>query len=478
MQFNDPVFVLLALPGLVLGYFLLGKLGKKPAQMFLILLSLGLFGCGGWKGLALLLLSVGANALLCLLISRIPKRRKSVLILGLCFHIGLLFLFKYLNFAADTFQALLHIHVPVPQLVLPLGISFFTFQQISYLADCYKGKTQGNTWLEYLLYSTYFPKLIMGPIVRQDWLLEEFRRDQSYRPDADNLIGGIRRFVLGLFKKAVLADTFAMAAAFTTAQGATAAEVLLAMLAYTFQIYLDFSGYTDMAIGVSQMLNIRLPENFHAPYRALSIRDFWKRWHMSLTGFFTEYVYFPLGGSRKGTARLCLNTLVVFAVSGLWHGASWGFILWGIANGVLNLFDRFTEKYRRGIPRGLQWFACFACINLLWLLFQQGSVSAWLMALAGMIRPGSLALGESFLQCFVKPEMTMLFRLPGLRVLDGWLPAVAALGSYGLAFWLCLAEPAPGKKSASRWSAVATGILLVYCLTCLGGNTEFVYNNF
>lgn len=303
MQFHSAAFLLLAMPAAVVGYFLLGKWGRKPAQLFLILGSLVLYAQGGYKGLCLLCCSIAVNGLLCLWMKRASKSRTLILWLGIAFHIGLLFVYKYLGFAGEILGSVLGRGIPMPQLALPLGLSFFSFQQISYLADTYRGKTNGNTVLEYLLYSTYFPKLLMGPIVRQDALLGQFRAAEACRPDPDRIAAGLQRFAYGLFKKVILAELFAGPASWLGTSDATAAELILAAVGYGFQIYFDFSGYTDMACGFSEMLNITLPENFRSPYQALSIRDFWKRWHITLTDFFTDYIYIPLGGSRKGKLR-------------------------------------------------------------------------------------------------------------------------------------------------------------------------------
>lgn len=480
MQFHSYAFLLIALPGVTLGFFLLSRMGRRAGQLFLILASLSMYAQGDVRGIPVLLLSIAGNALLCRVMLRREKLRRAALVSGLVLHIGMLLVYKYLGFGTEIWNRLLGGELQPPEMYLPLGVSFFTFQQISYLLDTYHGKTRDNTPLEFLLYSTYFPKLLMGPIVRQEQLLHQFRQPETYIWNPENGIQGIRRFTLGLFKKCILADTFSAAAAFVFRDTASSMELLLAVLAYTFQIYFDFSGYTDMAAGFSRMLNIRLPQNFDSPYKAMSMRDFWKRWHMSLTRFFTDYLYIPLGGSRKGTLWLWCNTLLVFALSGLWHGAGGGFILWGVLNGLLSLSDRYTEKYRMDIHPAMQWMLTFAVVNVLWLLFQTGSVEQWLRVLVRIVSLGDTSISDGFLQVFAKPELEVLFGLPLLHRLRDMTRGLYMLLTYGAAFWICLGCENTDRRtdSVSVPGAIGTALLLAYCLTCLQTDSIFVYNNF
>lgn len=480
MQFNSASFLLLAMPAAVIGYFLLGKLGRKPAQIFLVLGSLVLYAQGGWKGLCLLCCSIAGNGLLCLWMKKAAKGRRAILWLGILMHVGVLVAYKYLGFAGEIFGNLLGRTLQFPQFALPLGISFFTFQQISYLVDAYQGKTEGNTALDYLLYSTYFPKLIMGPIVRQDALLVWFRAEKGMEADSDRIAAGLQRFAYGLFKKVILADLFSNPATWLKVPEATSVELILAAMAYGFQIYFDFSGYTDMACGFSEMLNIRLPENFRSPYQALSMRDFWKRWHMTLTGFFTEYIYIPLGGSRKGSLRTYFNTMLVFLISGLWHGANWTFVLWGALNGALCIFDRLTEKYRKHIHPAFSWMVTFCAVNVLWILFQADSVGQWLECIRSILSFEKMSVGGKFLATSVTPALNFLFALPGFRSLWAFSGKLCVFCLFGGSLALCLgARNTTERTYAVNWrTAVWTAILLILCLTCMNGNAVFVYNGF
>ena len=480
MQFTTYGFVLVVLPLTVLGYFLLGRWGKRPAQIFLILLSMALYACGGWEGMAVFAFSTAVNILLCLTMKKKPKWVRWCLWLGVTVQLGLLAAFKYLYFFAGIVSGVTGHTFSLPDWALPLGISFFAFQQISYLADTAAGKTKDNSLTDYLLYITYYPKLLMGPIVRQNQLLEQFRRDGSHRINSQNLVNGLRQFVFGMAKKVILAETFAGAAAFLKNGEATSMELILAALAYTFQIYFDFSGYTDMATGFSRMLNIELPRNFDSPYWAMSLRDFWKRWHMSLTRFFTDYIYIPLGGSRKGNVRMILNTMLVFTISGLWHGANWTFVLWGILNGALSLFDRLTEKKRERIHPAMQWGLTFSAVTLLWVLFYADSIGQFVHIVARMFSFADTSVSEAFLNCFVNPELHLLMTMSGFVTIMNLIRGLPMLLYYGLAFGICLGCENTSRRSSrmSLGGAAALALLLAFCLSCLSRTSVFVYNNF
>lgn len=480
MQYSTYSFILAALPLTVCGYFGLARFGEETARWFLILLSLALYAWGGWEGLLWLCVSILVNILLMLAMGRWEKGRRGLLVLGVVFHVGLLVAFKYLGFGAEILGRLLGIRFRVPGFVLPLGISFFTFQQISYLVGAFRGQTRENTLAEYLLYITYFPKLLMGPITEQSLLLEQFRQPENRRVNWENLFLGLHQFAIGLAKKVLLADTFALGAAFLHRVEATSMELLLASLCYTFQIYYDFSGYSDMACGFSRMLNIRLPRNFDSPYKAMSIRDFWKRWHMSLTRFFTTYLYIPLGGSRRGFARMAGATMLVFAVSGLWHGANWTFLFWGILNGCLCLLERVTEKRYASLHPAVQWGLTFCVVNALWILFQADSISQWVHVLARILSFENTAVGEEFLRAFLTPEIRLLLTLPGFRTANNYIRGLAMLAFLGLGFFLnlgCENVERTGER-VSVFRAVGTALLLALCLSMLSSTVVFVYNRF
>lgn len=347
MQFNSFSYILLFLPLTAAVYFLASRYRVYAGKLALVLAGAVFYALGGWKSAVVLAVSLAVNFAFAKAMEKTSVPGRALLAVPVVLNAALLFVFKYTGFVLTNLNALGASFAP-PELMLPLGISFFTFQQVAYLAAVYKKELLRADALDYLAYILYFPKLLMGPLMDPVDFVTQLNNASLKRPNAENIAAGLKLFSFGLFKKLLLADTFAKAVAwgFANTETATAADWLLVMLFYTFEIYFDFSGYTDMATGSSLILNITLPINFDSPYRALSIRDFWKRWHISLTKFFTRYIYIPLGGSRRGLRRTIANTMLVFLVSGLWHGANWTFILWGLLHGVFMVFDRLFEKER------------------------------------------------------------------------------------------------------------------------------------
>lgn len=480
MQFNTYLYILAFLPLTVIGWFLLNKCSHKAALVFLIAVSLLFYAYAGLSGFVWLLISMVVNYGVVVVLERWHK--KCLMWLGIVFNIALLFYFKYTNFAIDTVNQIAGANLAALDLVLPVGISFFTFQQISYLVDSYRG---GKTSLiDYLLYVTFFPKMLMGPIVKRDDLLPQFHDEAKRRVNSDNLIRGLRMFIFGLFKKVILADTFAGAVSWAwgldSVSSASSMDWLLVMLAYTFQIYFDFSGYSDMAIGSALMMNIELPMNFDSPYKSYSIRDFWKRWHISLTKFLTEYIYIPLGGSKRGSGRTYLNTMIVFLISGIWHGANWTFILWGLLHGVFSVFDRLTEKWRKGVHPALQWMLTFLVVNVLWLLFRADSIGQWKDILCRILSFADMQVSNGLIYSISIPYEAIFDALLQLeyfltRIRDFWV-----LLFYAFALVLCLSFENVYRREYRNnvFTALVSAVLLAFTVTCIGGESVFVYFNF
>ena len=331
MQFNSYYFILYFMPICLFLYYVGGRVkGKiKVYKLVLIVSSLFLFGCYGKDSLLLLILSLITNYTF-IAVSKYIRWKKLFMAIPIVVNILLLFYFKYLNFTIDSINSFFGTSLPLQSIILPIGISFFTFQQIAYIVAVYKGEVKPGI-IDYSCYILYFPKLVMGPLMDPVDFHEQINDVKVNQINVDHIAYGIKIFSYGLLKKVLLADTFykAVEYGFSNSGANSSMDWLLIMLFYTFEIYFDFSGYSDMAIGTSLLFNIKLPINFDSPYKALSIRDFWKRWHISLTKFFTKYIYIPLGGNRKGFLFTCLNTMIVFLVSGIWHGANWTFIVWG-----------------------------------------------------------------------------------------------------------------------------------------------------
>lgn len=487
MLFNSYIFILLFLPLCIAGWFSLNHFHlHRSSSIFLLGMSLWFYGYFNIKYLPIIIVSVLVNFLVYKLLERDfrPTVRKVILTAALLFDIGLLFYFKYYDFFFENVNALFGTSFSMKHLLLPLGISFFSFQQMSFVIDSYKREVPKYDFLHYALFVTYFPQLIAGPIVTHDELVPQLLDPAKRRLDWDNLSKGVFLFTLGLSKKVLLADTFGNAAnwGFANIDGLNSMTAFFSMLAYTIQIYFDFSGYCDMAIGIGKMMNIDLPLNFDSPYKALTITEFWDRWHMTLTRFFTRYVYIPLGGSRRGTLRTCVNTMVVFLVSGLWHGANWTFVLWGALHGAFVVVTKLFKKFFDGLHPALNWLLTFGFVNLAWVLFRADSISDALQFIRCIAKMDFGELHASFVQCFTLPEMTFLFQ----RVLRFDLLAHHAY-AYMVVFFLLALVLLLGTRNAkehmdafqpSLLRAFAVIFLGVWCIFSLSGISTFLYFNF
>lgn len=490
MPFNTYVFVLAFLPISTALYYLINKRTIRFRAQLLTVISLVFYAYSGWKNLIILLSGILVNYSLVFLLRKQGKAsgEKGVLALSILANVGLLLFFKYANFLVLNINELLHTQITFHNTFLPLGISFIAFQQISYLMSVYRGEDQPSSFIEYSAFILFYPKLLMGPLMTPEEFFVQLRDDGRAKANADNIRIGIQRFVLGLFKKLLLADTFAKAVAWSYQNTATmtSGDVLIVMLSYTFQIYFDFSGFSDMAIGISRMLNFQLPENFNSPYQAPSIRDFWKRWHMSLTRFLTRNIYIPLGGNRKGELRTYINTLAVFVISGIWHGANWTFVLWGLLNGLLSAGERWISKRRRRYNRpaihpAAKWLYAFTAVNVLWLLFMAESVPQWATLLKRLLSFGNMQTSAPLLKAFVLPELKYLLRLPVLTALNKRVRGFPMLLFLAFSLGACLLM---GRKDAQFSSkptvhrAIITAIGLIWCLLSMSGESTFIYFGF
>ena len=482
MKFNTYIYALAFLPITAIGYFLINRFNYSAAKIFLVAASALFYIYAGIEGFKWLVISMAVNYILTLLLKK--RKSKWILWVGIILDVALLFYFKYTNFAITSINEFWQKDITALSLVLPIGISFFTFQQIGYLVDTYRGETTENTILDYLLYVTFFPKILMGPITKQSELIPQFHDESKRKVSSNNLISGIQMFTIGFFKKVIIADTFAKAVTWAWKIGdfgqITAMDTFLVMIAYTFQIYFDFSGYSDMAIASATMLNIDLPMNFDSPYKAYSIRDFWKRWHISLTKFLTQYIYIPLGGSKKGKIRTYLNTMIVFLISGIWHGANWTFILWGVLHGIFSVFDRLTEKFRKNIHPALQWMCTFLVVSILWFLFRADSINEWKIAMFHIFAFKNTAISDGLINAFVLPESSFIIQTFHLSILNEHVRGLWMLIFYVMAFILCLGfeNAYRAKHKNNGITAVFYALLFVFTLTCIGSESVFVYFNF
>ena len=326
------------------------------------------------------------------------------MIFGILFNIGVLGYYKYTNFVIDNLNIVFHLNISEKIIILPLAISFFTFQQITYLVDSYKKLTKEYDFLNYALFVTFFPQLIAGPIVHHLEMMPQFNDIKTKVLSYKNLFMGIGIFLFGLSKKVLIADTLAQYAnyGFDASETLTFFEGWLTSLSYTFQLYFDFSGYSDMAIGLALMFNINLPKNFNNPYTSLNIQDFWRRWHITLSRFFKNYVYIPLGGSKNGRNRTLINVIITFLLCGLWHGAGWTFVFWGALHGfalcIFNLWSRLNIK----ISKFFAWFITFNFINFAWVLFRAVNIADAAKVFKGMFGLSGFVLPKfnKFTYCF------------------------------------------------------------------------------
>lgn len=396
MVFSSALFVLAFLAPVVIVYFLLARFRLvRAAKLWLVLASLVFYATWRWQDLPLLLASMAFNFWIGTFLGRAQGtegRRRAVLIGAIALNLATLGLFKYAEFFATVVTEISGVRVPIPSLLLPLGISFFTFTQIAYLVDAYRGKAQEYSAVNYALFVTFFPHLIAGPIIHHSEMMPQFASRWNVLPRYRNILLGLCLFGIGLFKKVAIADSFSWWAntGFSAIAPMDFFGAWTTALSYTFQIYFDFSGYTDMAIGAALLFNIRLPNNFNSPYKALDIQDFWRRWHITLSRFLRDYLYIPLGGNRAAEARVYFNLFITFVLGGLWHGASWMFVLWGALHGAAMVVHRAWTRFGRPLPIPVAWLLTFTFVMLTWIVFRADDWSDVVRIVSGMVDLGSI----------------------------------------------------------------------------------------
>ncbi len=404
MLFNSIEFVFFFLPIVLLAYYLCSAYIKKNEARYLLLVVCSLFFYGWWnyKYLAIIIISISFNYTLGTFLSRSSEgtRKKLILAAGISANLVLLGYFKYTDFLLNTIAQITDSAYIFQNIVLPLAISFFTFQQIAYLVDSYKAETREYNFIHYTLFVTFFPQLIAGPIVHHKEMMPQFQKRLQPGDMLKNIYLGAYFFSLGLFKKIVIADgisSFANNAFNAADSGATLyfMDAWGGALAYTFQLYFDFSGYADMAIGSALMFGIALPLNFNSPYKSVNITEFWRRWHMTLSRFLRDYIYIPLGGNRNGTSRKHTNLMITMLLGGLWHGAGWNFIIWGGLHGFYLVINHFwqtlTGSTVSAFPKPLlmvyrffAWLLTFLSVVVAWVFFRALTMDGAIAMLKGM----------------------------------------------------------------------------------------------
>jgi alginate O-acetyltransferase complex protein AlgI len=378
MIFSAPSFIFLFLPIAILGYYLLSSIHYAGAsKVWLVFCSLFFYAYWKLDYLYIILFSLAFNYVLSKKIyASTKKNSKRLLQIGMFFNLALLFYFKYLYFFSA--EVLVHFDggLPIEYIVFPLGISFFTFQQIAFLVDLHRGKKIKLELIDYSLFVTFFPQLIAGPIVHHSEMMPQFADSKNRTINWANMQRGLFIFSIGLFKKVVIADTLGdvVDQGFANYSALSSLDAWILSLSYTFQLYYDFSGYADMAIGIALMFNIHLPLNFISPYRATNIQEFWRRWHMTLSRWFRDYVYFPLGGNKICRLVTLRNVFLTAFVSGVWHGAGWTFFLWGSCHGLAMVLHRLWSDAGLRLPKLPSWIFTFLFVNSTWVFFRAESL--------------------------------------------------------------------------------------------------------
>ena len=376
MLFNSAEFIFCFLPLTLAVYFILNKAGHlQTAKIWLFLASLFFYSWWNPVYLPIILVSMLFNFGVGRQLGKkeIKTSRKIILIVGIVANVLLLVFFKYTDFLIENYNVLTSSSLSLLHIVLPLGISFFTFQQIAYLVDSYHGHTADYSFLNYGLFVSFFPQLIAGPIVHHAEMMPQFYSNENMQFSYENLSKGIFIFFMGLCKKVVLADSFALFAnyGYGSPESLSFLDSWITSISYACQLYYDFSGYTDMAIGAALMFNIRIPQNFNSPYHAKDIQDFWRRWHITLSRFLRDYIYIPLGGSKSGEYKTLRNLMITFLIGGLWHGAGWTFIFWGFLHGLALIVHRLWKKYSPyEMNNFLGVFVTFNFVNIAWVFFR------------------------------------------------------------------------------------------------------------
>jgi alginate O-acetyltransferase complex protein AlgI len=510
MLFNTYIFIFGYLPITLAGFFLLARNSHRVAAWWLASASLFFYGCWNPIFVIVVMASITVNYAFGYAIGHAKStsihQAKTLLIVVIMVNLGVLGYFKYANFFISNVGQLTGIELAVRNIILPLGISFFTFTQIAFLVDVYRGITRENNFMHYVLFVTYFPHLIAGPVLHHKQMMPQFGHAETYHFNLENINVGLTIFIIGLSKKVLLADHFALYAnpVFDVVeQGGEPklVEAWIGALAYTLQLYFDFSGYSDMAIGLSRMFNVKLPLNFNSPYKAPNIIEFWRRWHMTLSAFLREYLYVPMGGSRKGLPRRYINLIITMLLGGLWHGAGWSFVLWGGLHGfylVINHgwrrlagFNSYSSGWSSAICIGITFFA----VVIAWVPFRSTDLGVALRMWAGMFGMNGISLTAS-----LEPKLTSW--LGSIVTFEGIAPLAALSSSevflalpFGLAIiwllpntqqWMTNYQPAwddVSSPSLLRWQlskrfGLVGGVFFTLTLLMLTRESAFLYSQF
>lgn len=497
MLFNSYQFIFVFFPLVLVGFFLIGRFSIRAAAGFLAVVSLFFYGWWSVDALPLLAASICVNYALGWVLTPVlgggHRRPKAWIAFAVALNLGVLAVFKYADFFIDNLNAALSGYgisqVPLMKLILPIGISFYTFTQIAFLVDCWQGKVRERSFVHYVLFVTYFPHLVAGPVLHHAQMMPQFARSATYRPASGKLALGLAVFTAGLAKKMLIADPLGQYSdlVFDGVRGGIAPSLLsswFGALAYTMQIYFDFSGYSDMAIGLSLCFGVKLPANFSSPYRAASIVEFWRRWHISLSTFLRDYLYVPLGGNRKGPGRRYVNLFATMLLGGLWHGAAWTFVAWGALHGAYLAANHYwiakfggTTERRTRLSRYAGWAVTFFAVVAAWVVFRAESLTAATSVYAGMLglngsdgafrEFSQLPFGKAMFFRTLLIAMAIAFAFPRAMTICRWARrATVSIGSAGR------------QRAATMFASFACVGVLAVCVSKLGSYSPFLYFQF
>ena len=483
MVFHSLSFILLFLPLVVAGFYYLARKNGQWAISWLVLASLCFYGSWDYRYVPILVASIAINYLACRwIVANSGSRQRWRLAVAIAFNLLLLCFFKYVNFFIVSINDVSGNTIPLLNILLPVGISFFTFTQMAVLVDAYRGKVQPMNFTQYFLFASYFPYIVAGPILRHQELLPQFTDTRTFRMNGENFAIGISIFIFGLGKKLLLADNLGTAMNPVVAVADPQLfQAWLGALAYTLQLYFDFSGYSDMAIGASRLLGFKIPINFNSPYKATSVSDFWQRWHISLSQFLKNYLYISLGGNRRGQLIRYRNLMLTMLLGGLWHGANWTFVVWGGLHGLYLCMQHGWQHLRRNRAHRPSAAAVaasrvltFVAVMVAWVFFRAPDIAS-----AGTVLAGMAGLhGMSPVTELPWPAYGLLI---ASAVIAWWMPNTNELflaadtgESRGPAtFSLVRAAWAPNL----RWG-VALGLLLALCVLSIDKADDFIYAQF
>ena len=483
----------------IAGFYLLAGRGYEvAAKVWLIAFSQWFYGFFSPSYLLIMITSIVINHVLVKMLRHPDEKSKkrAILIAGVIINLALLGYFKYLDFAISNLDLIFGLDIPLREILLPLGISFFSFQQIGYLADVYQGEAKEASFIDYALFVCFFPQLVAGPIVTQAEMMPQIGSISGRKPDAEKIGRGLSLFILGLSKKVLIADSLGRAvdAGYDMIPTLGGLDSFLVMLWYALQLYFDFSGYCDMAGGLAGMLGFELPVNFDSPYKAVDITDFWHRWHKTLTRFFTKYVYIPLGGSRRGEARTIVNVLIVYLLSGLWHGAGWNFVLWGALHGVAYAAVRTAHRHIStgdgdDTPAALllqcvHRLITFLYVSFAWIYFRAESISQANELIRRMFTGSWKTVNYTLADRFADiDELWYIVKFSGLPGINfAFAHNLVMIIVTAAALVTVFAAPNAGQCSEKMRprivTAVALGVLGLWCVLSLSEVSTFLYFNF